>query len=228
MHTRAGQCHTGLFTIRSLGDTWIKLILVDQKAKTKTLPQPRPRLCAPMDICVQLTCGQGQHAGGVKREENQADIQDGSHFPPSVAFYSSRCLRPRVVVMSPSLRSWRGITHSGEEEKQHGFKLNAPDFIHKATLRSEGGRKSAPRWKKVALRGAIRLLVLRKRPKEREYRVLFALFSLLNASCSLIIHKFILSKPLLSVSSHTVAQSFPPLSVLSLLLFFSLSPSSDG
>lgn len=40
MPTRAGQCHTALFTLRSLGDTWIKLISMDSKMKKKN-SQPR-------------------------------------------------------------------------------------------------------------------------------------------------------------------------------------------
>lgn len=94
-----------------------------------------------MDICVQLTCGQGQHAGSVQHEENQADIQDGFHFP-KVGFYlcldpSSSCCCDVAFLFPPILErnyaQWK-------EEKQHGFKLNAPDFINKTTLRSEGAR----------------------------------------------------------------------------------------
>lgn len=47
--------------------------------------------------------------------------------------------RPRVVV-DVDVDSWREITHGGKRKKQPGFKLNAPDFINKTSLRSEGAR----------------------------------------------------------------------------------------
>lgn len=98
--------------------------------------------------------------------------------------------------------------------------LSFLSFLKRTTLRSE-----AARWKKVSV--ALRSLNIAARPQETAksvYRVLFAVYSLLNASCSLIRHKFILFKPLLSHSSHTASQSTPLLSVLSLLLHFFSRP----
>lgn len=75
-----------------------------------------------MDICVQLTCGQGQHAGNVQREENQAEIQDAFHFPP-ITFLYVLTSRPRVVALSPFF--FRSILDTNyaqqKEEKHHGF-----------------------------------------------------------------------------------------------------------
>ena len=53
---------------------------------------------------MQLTCGQGQHAGSVQREENHAEIQDDFHFP-EVTDICELIPSPRVVVVSPSFRS---------------------------------------------------------------------------------------------------------------------------
>ena len=72
----------------------------------------------------------------MQHEENQADIQDGFHFPP-VRLISALNPRPRVVVMS-LLSILDGNYAQWKEEKQYGFKLNAPDFINKTTLRSKG------------------------------------------------------------------------------------------
>lgn len=53
-----------------------------------------------MDIGVQLTCGQGQHAGSMQHEENEAEIQDNFHLPP-LRFITVLIPRLVVVVMSP-------------------------------------------------------------------------------------------------------------------------------
>lgn len=75
-----------------------------------------------MDICVQLTCGQGHHAGNVQREENQAEIQDAFHFPP-ITFLYVLTSRPRVVALSPFFsRSILDTNYAQQkEEKHHGF-----------------------------------------------------------------------------------------------------------
>ena len=88
-----------------------------------------------MDICVQLTCGQGQHAGSVQHEENQAEIQHGFHFPPLVRFgfffylrldpSSSCCCDVAFPLSVPPGEKLRT-----ERKNKHGFKkLSAPDFI---------------------------------------------------------------------------------------------------
>lgn len=69
---------------------------------------------------MQLTCGQGKHAGSVQHEENQADIQGAFHFP-QVRLISVLIPRPRVVVMSP-FSSILGRNYAQLGKKQHGFK----------------------------------------------------------------------------------------------------------
>lgn len=84
--------------------------------------------------------------------------------------------------------------------------LSFLSFLKRTILRGEGAR-----WKKVSV--ALRSLDIAARPQQtakRVYCVLLAVYSLLNASCSLIRRKFILFKPLLSHSSHTSSQSTPP------------------
>lgn len=70
---------------------------------------------------MQLTCGQGHHAGNVQREENQAEIQDAFHFPP-ITFLYVLTSRPRVVALSPFFpdRSWIQITHSRKRKNTTG------------------------------------------------------------------------------------------------------------
>lgn len=57
-----------------------------------------------MDICVQLTCGQGQHAGRLQREEQQAELQGSFHYEgyELQAVIPQAIPRPPVVVLSPS------------------------------------------------------------------------------------------------------------------------------
>lgn len=89
---------------------------------------------------MQLTCGQGQHAGSVQHEAKEAEIQDNFHLPPLGFFVT--VLIPRlvvvVVVMSPFFSILGRNYAQWKEEKQHGFKTNAPDFIKKTSLRSKG------------------------------------------------------------------------------------------
>lgn len=226
MKARAGRRHTEVFTRRSMDDRWTKLILKDHKGKpvtqTKTLPRPSPRLCASMDICVQLTCGQRQHAGSVQHEENHADVQDGFHFPHTSLYLSWSLVL--VLWCRRLLRSWREITHGGKREKT--ARVQAETLrIFLSFQESRSVRKSATRWKKWPSEEPYGHSSSVNGQKERVYRVPFALFSLLNASCSLIMHYFILFKPLLSLSlfPHSravISPSFRPFTAAPLSFFF--------
>lgn len=153
----------------------------------------------------QLTCGQGEHGRSVQDDEEQAEIRDKLHVP-----LGSVSLRvPRVVVVSPLFcflfegRSWRGITRRGKKEKQPRFRLEPA---------ARRDRESGSRVPEVTAS---------TRPRERVASSLH-FFSFLNASCSIIIHKFILFKPLLCL--YPAPPPFRPFTYF----FHRPLPSSDG
>lgn len=138
MRTRAGQCHAGLFTARSLGDTWIKLI-PNQKT-----PSPAESATLRIDVC-NLRVDRDS-TPGVRSVRKTKQISNTALILPPQSVLSVSAPRPRVVVMSPSLRSWRGITHSGEEggKNSPGSSSALRIFFTRRLSGVEGGRKSGP------------------------------------------------------------------------------------
>lgn len=78
---------------------------------------------------MQLTCGQGHHAGNVQREENQAEIQDAFHFPP-ITFLYVLTSRPRVVALSPFFFSIDPGYKLRTAERGKTPRVPGPDFIN--------------------------------------------------------------------------------------------------
>ena len=146
------------------------LLLLPPPKKIKTFPDAaKDFFTHRLDICVQLTCGQRQHAGSVQHEEKQADIRDGFHFPPVgyvsllsvLSSLSSSCccdvLFPFSILERNYAQRWRERdTHTErererEEKKQHGgfkapgFFLNSPkSSLRSALEKVRPGGKSPP------------------------------------------------------------------------------------
>lgn len=132
---------TQLFTLSSLGDTWFKLVLVHQKGSL----YPKSTLCQPdhgfahrwTSMC-NLRVDKDSTPGACSMRKIMQRSKTAFIFPSSFYFCldsSSSCCCDVAFfsILDRNYARWK-------EEKQHGLNLNAPDFINKTTLRSEGAR----------------------------------------------------------------------------------------
>ena len=150
-HTSAGHCHTELFTVRSLGDTWIKPISVDQiKHSTpyqKSLSKQDHVFAHRWTSVCNLRVDKDSTPGVCSMRKIKQISKTAFIFPQFV--WSLPWTHVLVLLWCRFCRSWMEITHSGKRKNNTGSSSMLRILLTRQPCGvKERTRKSATQWKK--------------------------------------------------------------------------------